>query len=212
VRIEEPDGNGGYKVLEDNRRREGNRAIDEVIADNVTDVLKGVIEGGTGTRANIGRPAAGKTGTSQDNKNAWFVGYTPTLSTAVWVGYRDEPIQMRGIKGCGQMTGGCLPAPTWKDFMSKALEGVPATEFSEPAPIKVVTDKLNRAQRTGIDPGAQRRASGTSPGGPYQVGPDDPKATPPETTTTTIDDGSGSPPEEPPPTTTTTRPRGLLNP
>ena len=215
VRIEEPDGNGGFRVLEDNRHREGNRAIDEVVADNVTDVLKGVITGGTGTKANIGRPAAGKTGTSQSNRNAWFVGYTPTLSTAVWVGYRDEPIPMRGIKGCGQMTGGCLPAPTWKDFMSKALDDVPATEFTEPAPIRVITDKLQKEQRTGIDPGGQRKPQGTSVGGPYQVGPPAPKAPAPETTTTTVDDGSGRPPEEterPTASTTTTRPTGLLNP
>ena len=217
VRVEEPDGNGGFKVLEDNRRREGNRVIDEVVADNVTDILKGVIEGGTGTKANIGRPAAGKTGTSQANRNAWFVGYTPTLSTAVWVGYRDQPIPMRGIKGCAQMTGGCLPAPTWKDFMSVALKEVPVTEFSEPAPIKVITDKLNKEARTGIDPGTQRKASGTSTGGPYQVGPAAPKATPPATTTTVVDDGSGGSPDDgggggTPPTTTTTRPGGLLNP
>lgn len=218
VRVEEPDGNNGYRVLEDNRRRDGTRVIDEVVADNVTDILEGVISGGTGTRANIGRPAAGKTGTSQANRNAWFVGYTPTLSTSVWVGYRDQPIPMRRIKGCGQMTGGCLPAPTWKDFMSVALKDVPVTAFSEPAPIKIITDKLNKEARTGIDPGTQRKASGTSTGGPYQVGPGAPKATPPEVTTTTVDDGSDRSPDDTddgataPTTTTTTRPGGLLNP
>ena len=212
VRVEEPDPEkGGFRVLEDNRRREGTRAIDEVVADNVTDVLKGVITSGTGTKANIGRPAAGKTGTSQSNRNAWFVGYTPTLSTAVWVGYRDEPIPMRGIKGCGQMTGGCLPAPTWKDFMSKALTGVPATEFSEPAPIKVVSDRLNKAARTGIDPGGQRKPSGTTSGGPYEVGPAAPVATPPETTTTTIDDGSSPTTTPSSGSTTTTTQRGILD-
>ena len=211
VRVEEPDGNGGYKTLEDNRRRDGTRAIDEVVADNVTDVLKGVITGGTGTRANIGRPAAGKTGTSQANRNAWFVGYTPTLSAAVWVGYRDEPIPMRRIKGCGQMTGGCLPAPTWKDFMSTALKDVPATEFSEPAPIKVITDRLNKAARTGIDPGSERKPAATSSGGPYEVGPPAPKAAVPESTTTTVDDGS-TPTTRPPSSTTTTTTRTTVIP
>ncbi|HEX7165460.1 MAG TPA: transglycosylase domain-containing protein, partial [Acidimicrobiales bacterium] len=209
VRVEEPDGEGGFKVLEDNRSREGQRAIDEIVADNVNDILKGVITGGTGTKANINRPAAGKTGTSQSNRNAWFVGYTPTLSAAVWVGYRDEPIPMRGIKGCAQMTGGCLPAPTWRDFMSVALKDVPATEFNEPAPIKTITDRLNKQARTGIDPGGQRKPSGTAPGGPYEVGPAPPTALPPETTTTTVDDGSNRPPEDtrdPPPTTTTVPP------
>jgi penicillin-binding protein 1A len=207
VRVEEPDGNGGYRVLEDNRRRDGTRAIDEVVADNVTDVLRGVITGGTGTKANIGRPAAGKTGTSQANRNSWFVGYTPTLSAAVWVGYRDEPIPMRGIKGCAQMTGGCLPAPTWKDFMSGALKDVPATDFSEPAPIKVITDRLNKAARTGIDPGAERKPAGTSVGGPYEVSPPVPKASIPDSTTTTVDDGSGhAATTTTSPTTSTTRP------
>ncbi len=58
------------------------------------------------------------------------------------------------------MTGGCLPAKTWKSFMAPALKDVPVTEFNEPAPIKIITDKLSKAARTGIDPGEQRRPSG----------------------------------------------------
>ena len=197
VRVEDREGN----VLEDNRRREPVRAIDEVIADNVTDIMKGVITSGTGKAADIGRPAAGKTGTSQASKNSWFVGYTPTLSTAIWVGFRDEPIPMTNVRGCRPMTGGCLPARTWKSFMGPALKEVPVTEFSEPAPIKVITDKISRAARTGIDPGAQRKPSGTGLGGPYIVGPPAPKADAPvaTTTTTTAPASAGS-------TTTTTRP------
>jgi penicillin-binding protein 1A len=213
VRIEEPDGKGGFKTLEDNRHRQGVRVIDEVVADNVTDVLKGVITGGTGVKANINRPAAGKTGTAENNKDSWFVGYTPTLSTAVWIGFRDEPIPMKGIKGCPQMTGGCLPAPTWKDFMSVALKDVPATDFSQPAPIKVITDKLNSVARTGIDPGAARKPSGTSTGGPFEVGPAAPKASPPDTTATTVNDGSAaSTTTTSTSTTSTTRPGGVLRP
>src|SRR5207302_500945 len=79
----------GGNVLEDNTKREPKRVMAEVIADNVTDVLRGVISGGTGTNANINRPAAGKTGTSENFGNAWFVGYTPTLSTAVCMGNSD---------------------------------------------------------------------------------------------------------------------------
>jgi penicillin-binding protein 1A len=211
VRVEDSSG----KVLEDNRRREPSRVLDEVVADNVTDVLRGVITGGTGTRANIGRPAAGKTGTSQASKNAWFVGYTPTLSTAVWLGYRDQPIPMYGIKGCAKMTGGCLPAPTWKAFMSAALKDVPVTDFNQPAPIKLVQDKISKAARTGIDPGAQRRVEGTGVGGPYIVGPTKPPVDAPSTTAApaSSSDGSGSSSPssttttaKPPSTTTTTRP------
>jgi penicillin-binding protein 1A len=209
VRVEDRNG----KVLEDNRKREPVRAIDEVIADNVTDVLRGVITGGTGRNADIGRPAAGKTGTSQESKNAWFVGYTPTLSTAVWLGFRDEPIPMHNIRGCGKaMVGGCLPAKTWKAFMSPALKDVPVTEFSEPAPIKVIADKISKAARTGIDPGTQRRPSGTGIGGPYIVGPSAPTAEAPATTTTTAPSTATTSA-----TTTTTKPTttttgGILRP
>ncbi|HET9442317.1 MAG TPA: transglycosylase domain-containing protein [Acidimicrobiales bacterium] len=174
-------------VLEDNRRREPERVLDEGLADNLTGILEGVVTNGTGTRAKIGRPAAGKTGTAQNSQDSWFVGYTPTLSTAVWVGYRDRPLPMHGIKGCRVMTGGCLPAATWKNFMSSALADVPATEFNEPAPIKEVADRLSRAARTGIDPGDQRKPDETGPGGTYIVGPPPPVAVapaPPTTTTT----------------------------
>ncbi len=208
VRVEDRDGN----VLEDNRRREATRVIDEAVADNVTDVMKGVITGGTGKNANINRPAAGKTGTSQASKNSWFVGYTPTLSTAIWVGFRDEPIPMRNVRGCAPMTGGCLPAKTWKSFMIPALKNVPATEFSEPAPIKVIADKLSKKARTGIDPGESRRPAATGIGGPYIVGPPAPKAEMPDpvaatTTTTTAPPAattSTTSTTRPPPTTTTT--------
>ncbi len=189
----------------------------------MTDVLRGVITGGTGRNADIGRPAAGKTGTSQASRNSWFVGYTPTLSTAIWVGFRDEPIPMRSAQGCRPMTGGCLPAKTWKAFMGPALKDVPVTDFNEPAPIKVIADQLSKKARTGIDPGDPRRPSGTGIGGPYIVGPDKPTAeAPPTTTTTTPADerrrrvggsGAGSTTtSRPPATTTTTQQGGLLQP
>jgi penicillin-binding protein 1A len=205
VRVEDSRGN----VLEDNRRREATRVIDEVVADNVTDLLRGVISGGTGTNANIGRPAAGKTGTSQASKNSWFIGYAPTLSTAIWVGFRDQPIPMRSVRGCAPMTGGCLPAKTWKSFMGPALKDVPVTEFNEPAPIKIISDKISKQARTGIDPGNQRKPQGTGVGGPYMVGPAAPTA---EAPTTTAPGQSSQPPSggavqpSPRPTTTTTSP------
>lgn len=179
----------GGKILEDNTKPNTEQVIEAAVADNVTDVMKGVITGGTGTRANIGRPAAGKTGTAQGSKDSWFVGYTPTLSTAVWMGYRDKEIPMVGIRGCGRgMTGGCLPAMTWKNFMTTALKDVPVTDFNEPAPIKRLADELKRQKRAGIDPGAKRDVVGTPGGGPYMVGPAQPRATAPApTTTTTID-------------------------
>ena len=106
-----------------------------------------MIDGGTGAAANIGRPAAGKTGSSQYNANAWFVGYTPTLSTAVWMGKTDGqgPAQaLLRIKGVPRVYGGTIPARTWKAFMTEALKDVPVTDFNEPAPITSIADRLRR--------------------------------------------------------------------
>ncbi len=96
-----------------------------------TQVLKTVIQSGTGTAANYGCPAAGKTGTANNMDNAWFVGYTPKLSTAVWVGYPQGNIPM-GDYGFG----GTAAAPIWHDFMEKASAGycgdfpTPSTYFT----------------------------------------------------------------------------------
>src|SRR5207302_1291393 len=78
------------------------------------------------------RPAAGKTGTAEDFRNAWFVGYTPDLSTALWMGYRDANRAMRGIHGVAQVSGGTLPAQIWSSYMKGALAGVPASPFAPP--------------------------------------------------------------------------------
>jgi len=86
------------------------------VVQTVTDMLKDVVNYGTGTRANIGRPVAGKTGTSNDFKDAWFVGYTPQLVAGVWVGYDD----MRKSLGRGE-AGGRVSAPIWAQFMKEAL-------------------------------------------------------------------------------------------
>ncbi|MCZ6860077.1 MAG: PBP1A family penicillin-binding protein, partial [Alphaproteobacteria bacterium] len=85
---------------------------------NMNDVLRSVIVWGTGKNAKINRPAAGKTGTSQDFRDAWFIGYTPDLVVGVWVG-NDGSKPMKGV------TGGSLPSWIWKGFMVRALKGVP---------------------------------------------------------------------------------------
>lgn len=106
----------------------GNRALDPEIAKAATDVLRGVVTGGTGTRANIGRPQAGKTGTSQNYRDAWFVGYTPQLVTSVWVGYYKTEKPMKSVNG-RRGFGGTLAAPIWAAYMRKALEGQPKLNF-----------------------------------------------------------------------------------
>jgi penicillin-binding protein 1A len=92
-----------------------------------TSILQQVIERGTGQAAAIGRPAAGKTGTTTNYADAWFCGYTPDLSAAVWVGYPGSQREMivRGIR----VAGGTFPAMIWSRFAAAALAGVPAHAF-----------------------------------------------------------------------------------
>ncbi len=96
----------------------------------LTKVLEQVIERGTGQAAEIGRPAAGKTGTTNDYNDAWFAGYTPDLAVAVWVGYR-YPKPMTNVHGL-RVSGGTFPAAIWRDFMLDAHRGLPIKRFRLP--------------------------------------------------------------------------------
>ncbi|MDH4140228.1 MAG: PBP1A family penicillin-binding protein [Coriobacteriia bacterium] len=120
-----PDGDVVFEAEPD-----GERVLEPEIAYAATSILKGVISGGTGRRANIGRPAAGKTGTSQNYRDAWFVGYTPQLVTSVWVGYYETETAMRNVHGARGF-GGTLAAPIWADFMKRALAGEPVLDFEK---------------------------------------------------------------------------------
>src|SRR5262245_11096654 len=105
------------------------------IAATVTSLLEGVIQYGTAAAtAPIGRPAAGKTGTGTDNKDAWFLGYIPQLTTGVWVGYSKKAYEMSSLRvlGGGAAFGGVLAAPIWHDFMVKAVAGMPVEGFPAP--------------------------------------------------------------------------------
>ena len=97
----------------------------------ITKALEQVIQRGTGTAAGIGRPAAGKTGTTNDYADAWFVGYTPQVVTAVWVGYPEGRIPMTSVHGA-PVVGGTLPAQIWKAFMSSAHAGRAVKQFHVP--------------------------------------------------------------------------------
>ena len=116
------------------------RVIDGKVANQVTSLLEGVVAHGTGTAANIGRPQAGKTGTAQDHKDAWFMGYIPQMVTGVWVGYAypKQEIPMEGLAKLGGRPafGGSLAAPIWHDFMAKAAAGLPVKSFPNPPPPK----------------------------------------------------------------------------
>jgi membrane peptidoglycan carboxypeptidase len=115
------------------------QALEQEVADTMNSVLTGVIDGDsrgrTGRRASIDRPAAGKTGSTNGSKAAWFVGYTPELATSVWIG-KPVPVEMKRIRIAGdyypQVYGGTIPATIWQKAMSSAVQGTPVTEFVEP--------------------------------------------------------------------------------
>jgi penicillin-binding protein 1A len=118
------------KTLIENSTK-GEQRISPELAYQVTDVLKGVVQRGTGTAAALGRPVAGKTGTTQDYRDAWFVGYTPQLSTAVWMGNPEQEEPMTDVGGI-RVTGGSYPARIWHDFMAAALAGRPSLDWRQP--------------------------------------------------------------------------------
>lgn len=121
------DRNG--KILEQSTLQE-KTVISEKNAYILTDMLKGVITRGSGSAANINRPVAGKTGTTSDYKDAWFVGYTPDLVTSVWMG-NDSDGTLRGI------TGADTPAEIWAAFMRKAIANIPSKDFIRPQGIVI---------------------------------------------------------------------------
>ncbi|MEU8906469.1 transglycosylase domain-containing protein [Streptomyces mirabilis] len=111
------------------------RAMSEKTADTVNTLLQGVIDSGTGQQAGLSdRDNAGKTGTTDERKNAWFVGYTPNLSGAVWVGSPKQNVKMTGIRIGGVyhdlVYGGQVPGPIWKDAMTGALVGKDSPSFN----------------------------------------------------------------------------------
>ena len=113
-------------------RPRSKRSCPHAAAYEVTRVLERNIEAGTGTGAAIGRPAAGKTGTTENHGDAWFAGYTPQLATVVWVGYPGRTAPMTSVHGI-RVTGGTFPATIWQRFMAPALEPLPAADWEVPA-------------------------------------------------------------------------------
>lgn len=182
VRVFEPDGT----LVLDKSQPAGEQVLKEATADNVTDVLEGVITSGTASGKGIRRPAAGKTGTTQDNRDSWFVGYTPTLSAAVFMGWDPPPPLDKSYSVKGRaLTGGSFPAEAWQQFMLEALDGVPITDFSEPAPIRDVASEEIQRERRGFAPRTRMPTGGTGVGGPYVVDAERPVAPAPTTSTTT---------------------------
>jgi penicillin-binding protein 1A len=122
----------------------------------LTQVLEEVIDRGTGTAAGIARPAAGKTGTTNDYADAWFVGYTPELVAAVWVGHPRGSVPMTSVHGI-RVSGGTFPAMIWRSFMLEALAGAPIRDFTVPEGQLVTVE---------VDPESGLRAAPWCPGEP----------------------------------------------
>jgi penicillin-binding protein 1A len=127
TRINNQDGTALYEDQKDTLA-----ALDRSVADQLSWVLSGVISGGTGTNADFGRPAAGKTGTAQNFADATFMGYTPQRATAVWVGFPEAQIPMVPPTTDIRIFGGTYPAAIWREIMTAAHDGIEVSEFPGP--------------------------------------------------------------------------------
>ena len=161
-------------TIPDNREQ----IADPLATYQVVQMLEGVVQRGTGTAVKaVGKPIAGKTGTTNDWQDAWFVGFTPDLAAGVYVGY-DEPVNLGSDE-----TGGHLAAPIFRDFMLAALKDVPAKEFRTPPGIRMY--RVNPATglpaaggepaiwegyRPGTEPGKDQRPH--APDAAIAAGPD----------------------------------------
>ena len=168
-----------------------NRVFSDGEAYEGTQVLKTVIQDGTGTAANYGCPAAGKTGTAENQDNAWFVGYTPKMSTAVWVGYPQGNIPM-GSEGFG----GTLAAPIWHDFMERAANGY-CGDFPQPTDPFVGT-AFTGPHSSAKEPATPKTVPGQTGPGAYNnstlyAQPTTPTTTTPQTGGATVPGGGITP-------------------
>jgi len=177
-------------------------------SDLVTYALRQVVLGGTGVGANYGVEAAGKTGTTDDNRDAWFVGFLPNgYTTAVWMGYDNQPGQptryMTSVHGI-TVFGGTFPATIWRKYMSSAETGT-STSFVNPGafPGKVLNPGLTTTSSTAETSSTTSSTSTTLPGGSSTT-----------TTTLPLESTTTEPPKSTttqPPTSTSTTPSTLIN-
>lgn len=139
IKVEDYNG----KILEQNQPAK-KQVFSEDVCYVLIKLMEGVIERGTGFNAKIGRPAAGKTGTTDEFIDAWFVGFTPELACAVYIGNDDrKPLGNR-------LTGGVVAAPIWRDFMSSALQDKPVKDFPRPKNVQ----EIEVCAKTGLLPGS----------------------------------------------------------
>jgi penicillin-binding protein 1A len=157
------------------------RVLPDGVALEVTRILEENVRYGTGTRAQLDRPVAGKTGTTDDHADAWFVGYTPDAATAVWVGHPRGEVPMDNVHGIA-VSGGSFPAQIWQRFMQAALADRPARAFPE-QPVEPVEwqpfergphalswDPLATETATETETEAETSAAGTQPAADPRAG------------------------------------------
>ncbi|GAB3046216.1 transglycosylase domain-containing protein [Sediminivirga luteola] len=166
---------------------EGDQRFDEAVMAETSYALSQVVQGGTGSYAsNLGRPVAGKTGTSQSNQSAWFVGYTPQLSTAVSMYRQNEagqPIPIGAYGGRSSITGGSFPVQLWTQYMADVLEGEPVEQF----PARGELPQVERPANPDQPAPPQRNRTGSGSGG-QESRPEETEAPEPEGD----DEGEGS--------------------
>jgi penicillin-binding protein 1A len=161
----------------------GKQVLSSNDANLVTFALEGVVRGGTGTSAAIPPfPVAGKTGTANDNVDAWFCGYTIQIATCVWIGWPQGEIPLENIEGVPSVYGGTIPAAIWHDFMTVAMEGKDPLPFPTPS------------------------FDGYTVGPAVAVPSPTPSSTPTETPSPTPTEAPSPTPTDPPPPTPTVRP------
>jgi penicillin-binding protein 1A len=204
TRIEDSSGKVIYQ-----EEAPGVRVISAQTARTVSDILQGVVESGTGTRADIGRPAAGKTGTTDSKANAWFSGYVPQLAAVVWMGHLSDQLPMGPVGQFGSVYGGTYPAMIWHNFMSAALEDEPERVFLAPDESLWPSGRYVSVRGRGTSEGRRRSSSSepttttvaapaapVAPPAPPPSSP--PSAAPPRPTTPPVSTPP-SPPEPPEP-------------
>jgi penicillin-binding protein 1A len=195
IKVERPNGDGGYSTVTFDQPR--TNPLTQKESDLVTTALEGVVHGGTGSGAYFGKPIAGKTGTTEDNLDAWFVGFTPNgYTTAVWMGYRNAaedgpPKFMTNVHG-RVVFGGTFPATIWNKYMTVLTDGTDVGDF--PSVTKFPGEVLNSQLTTSASTDTTLDPSSTT--APSSGGP--------SSTTTSIPGGSSTTTTQP--TTTTSEP------
>jgi penicillin-binding protein 1A len=161
TRVEFPDGKS-----DDLGKPKRKRVFSDGVSYEVTRILEQNVKGGTGTAASIGCPSAGKTGTTDNFNDAWYVGYTPKLTTSVWVGYPNALTEMRGVHGIS-VAGGTFPARIWHDYMVRA-KGPDCSSFLQPKQRLSFSPFFGKYSSTG-----RRGSSGRYYRAPPPTGPGD---------------------------------------